>query len=254
MKLIDSHSHINLKDFKEDMDDVLKRVKENLEFIINIGYDLRTSRESSKLSKDNENIYSTIGVHPHDASTYNTLVEEEFEKMILENDKIAAIGEIGLDYYRDLSPRDIQKEVFERQLTLAEKLKKPVVIHCRDAYKDTIDILKKYKNIEGIMHSYAGSYETAEIIMDRFYFSFSGPVTFKNASTLKEVVKKMPLNKILVETDCPYLTPEPYRGKRNEPSYVEYVAKEIARIKGVTFEEIVRITNENTKKAFKIRG
>lgn len=251
MKLIDSHSHINLDDFKKDFDDLLKKTEENLEFIINIGYDLKTSKESVNLSKKYDFIYATVGVHPHDAITYNTLVEEELIELS-KSPKVLAIGEIGLDYYRDHSPRDVQQEVFRKQLKLAVKLDKPVVIHCRDAYDDTLNILNEFKDVKGIMHSYSGSYEFAKRLMDRFYFSISGPVTFKNAKNVKDMVKAMPIEKLLVETDAPYLTPMPYRGQRNEPSYVEYVASEIAIIKEMDLEDVIRITNENTKKAFRI--
>ena len=135
---------------------------------------------------------------------------------------------------------------------MAEKLKKPVVIHCRDAYEDTINILKEYKNINGIFHSYSGSYDTAKLLIDRFYFSISGPVTFKNARNIKEIVEKLPIEKILIETDSPYLTPEPFRGKRNEPCYVEYVAKTVASIKSIDYQEVIDITTLNARRAFKI--
>ncbi len=249
MKLIDTHCHINLKDFNEDFGDVIERIETRLESVINVGFDLKSSEESVKLSNKYESIYATVGIHPHDASTYDGFAEARLRELA-KNPKVLAIGEIGLDYYRNLSPKEIQKEVFKKQIELALEIGKPVVIHCRDAYEDTINILKEYKNIKGIMHSYSGSYETAKILMDRFYFSISGPVTFKNAVTLREMVEKLPIEKILVETDSPYLTPEPFRGKRNEPCYVEYVAKMVAEIKGVSYDEIIKITNENTKKAF----
>ncbi len=249
MKLIDTHCHINLKDFNEDFGDVIERIETRLESVINVGFDLKSSEESVKLSNKYESIYATVGIHPHDASTYDGFAEARLRELA-KNPKVLAIGEIGLDYYRNLSPKEIQKEVFKKQIELALEIGKPVVIHCRDAYEDTINILKEYKNIKGIMHSYSGSYETAKILMDRFYFSISGPVTFKNAVTLREMVEKLPIEKILVETDSPYLTPEPFRGKRNEPCYVEYVAKMVAEVKGVSYDEIIKITNENTKKAF----
>ncbi len=249
MKLIDTHCHINLKDFNEDFGDVIERIETRLESVINVGFDLKSSEESVKLSNKYESIYATVGIHPHDASTYDGFAEARLRELA-KNPKVLAIGEIGLDYYRNLSPKEIQKEVFKKQIELALEIGKPVVIHCRDAYEDTINILKEYKNIKGIMHSYSGSYETAKILMDRFYFSISGPVTFKNAVTLREMVEKLPIEKILVETDSPYLTPEPFRGKRNEPCYVEYVAKMVAEIKGISYDEIIKITNENTKKAF----
>ena len=251
MKLIDTHCHINLKDFNEDFSDVIERIEARLEKVINVGFDLKSSEESVKIANKYSFICAAVGVHPHDASTYDGIVENKIRELA-KNPKVLAIGEIGLDYYRNLSPKEIQKEVFKKQIELAIELDKPVVIHCRDAYEDTINILKEYKNVKGVMHSYSGSYETAKILMDRFYFSISGPVTFKNAVTLKEMVSKLPLDRILVETDSPYLTPEPFRGKRNEPCYVEYVAKMVAEIKGISYDEIIKIANENTKKAFRI--
>ena len=253
MKLIDTHCHINLKDFDEDFGDVAERIETRLEKVINVGFDLKSSEESVALADKYGFIYATVVIHPHDATDYDGLVEEKLRKLA-KNQKVLAIGEIGLDYYRNLSPKEIQKEVFRKQIELAIEINKPVVIHCRDAYEDTINILKEYKEVKGILHSYSGSYETAKILMDRFYFSISGPVTFKNATSLREMVSKLPIEKILVETDSPYLTPAPFRGKRNEPCYVEYVAKMVAEIKGVTYEEIVKITNENTKRAFEMEA
>ena len=214
MKGVDTHCHINLKDYSEDFEDVIERIEKRLDFVINIGFDLKSSEESLELAEKYSFIYAAIGVHPNDALTYNDSIEKQLEEMA-KNKKVAAIGEIGLDYYRDYTPKDVQKNVFRKQLELAEKLKKPVVIHCRDAYEDTINILKEYKNINGIFHSYSGSYDTAKLLIDRFYFSISGPVTFKNARNIKEIVEKLPIEKILIETDSPYLTPEPFRGKRN---------------------------------------
>lgn len=251
MKGVDTHCHINLKDYSEDFEDVIERIEKRLDFVINIGFDLKSSEESLELAEKYSFIYAAIGVHPNDALTYNDSIEKQLEEMA-KNKKVAAIGEIGLDYYRDYTPKDVQKNVFRKQLELAEKLKKPVVIHCRDAYEDTINILKEYKNINGIFHSYSGSYDTAKLLIDRFYFSVSGPVTFKNARNIKEIVEKLPIEKILIETDSPYLTPEPFRGKRNEPCYVEYVAKTVASIKSIDYQEVIDITTLNARRAFKI--
>lgn len=251
MKPVDTHCHITDKDYNHDREKIIEDMREKLEFAVNVGYDLKTSEQSLALAEKYPFIYATAGVHPHDAKSYNTMVEERFEEM-LKSPKIVAVGEIGLDYYRDLSPRDIQKDVFERQLNLAARYNKPVVIHCRDAYGDTVDILKKHSGIRGIMHSYGGSYETAREIMDRFYFSISGPVTFKNAVNVREMVAKIPIERLLIETDAPYLTPEPNRGKRNEPIFVEFVGRMVAQVKGVSYEEVCRITTENAKKVFGI--
>lgn len=251
MKLIDAHCHINLDDFKDDFNEVIERISKKLEFVVNIGFDMKSSLESVELAEKYDFIYSAIGIHPNEAKEYSDEVEKKLIKLA-ENKKVLAIGEIGLDYYREGAPRDLQKEVFKKQLELAIKLDKPVVIHCRDAYGDALDILNEYKEVRGIMHSYSGSYEFAKNLMDRFYFSISGPVTFKNAKNVKNMVKELPIERIMVETDSPYLTPTPYRGKRNEPIFVEYVAREIADRKNMKYEEVKEITNKNTKKAFEI--
>lgn len=251
MKPADTHCHITDEDFNNDINEVIEKIRNNLAFAVNVGYDLKTSEKSLDLAEKYNFIYATVGIHPHDAGSYNIEIEKKIEEM-LKSDRVKAVGEIGLDYYRDLSPRDVQKEVFEKQLNLAKRYNKPVVIHCRDAYGDTVEILKRYKDVVGVMHSYGGSFETANEIIERFYFSISGPVTFKNAVNLREVVKKIPIERLLVETDSPYLTPEPYRGRRNEPAYVEYVAKMVAHIKGMTYEEVCRITTENARRAFNI--
>ncbi|MGM0508849.1 MAG: TatD family hydrolase [Fusobacteriota bacterium] len=251
MKLIDAHSHIDDKRFSKDFDEVMERAKNELEFFVNIGVDLETSKRSIEFAKNYSYVYATVGVHPHDVKNYNALLEEQLEELA-KNKEVLAIGEIGLDYYKDYSPRDVQRDVFRKQLEMAMRVDKPVVIHMREATEDTVKILEEYSGVRGIIHSYSGSAETAERLKDRFYFSISGPVTFKNATRLREVVKSLPLDRILVETDCPYLTPEPNRGKRNEPSYVKYVAKKVADIHGIELEELIKITNINTKKAYEI--
>ncbi|BDU49753.1 TatD family hydrolase [Haliovirga abyssi] len=251
MKLIDAHCHINLDEFKDDFNEVVERINKKLEFAVNIGFDMKTSLESVELAKKYDFIYSAIGIHPNEAKEYSDEVEKKLIKLA-ENPKVLAIGEIGLDYYREGAPRDLQKDVFRKQIELAIKLDKPILIHCRDAYGDTFDILNEYKEARGIMHSYSGSYEFAKKLMDRFYFSISGPVTFKNAKNVKEMVRELPIERIMVETDSPYLTPTPYRGKRNEPIFVEYVAREVADLKNMKYEEVKDITNKNTKKAFEI--
>lgn len=177
------------------------------------------------------------------------------KNIALTNDKVIAIGEIGLDYHWDKSPKDIQKEVFRKQIQLAKEVNKPIVIHTRDAMEDTIKILQEEKASEvgGIMHSFSGSVESMKIMLkEDFYISLGGPVTFKNAKTPKEVAKACPLDKLLIETDCPYLTPTPYRGKRNEPAYVHYVAQEIADLREMTYEQLTKQTFNNACKLFRI--
>lgn len=249
MKLIDSHCHIDNERFDEDRAEILKRIEENLEFAVNIGYDLASSKESVKLAEENEFIYAVVGIHPTDIAGYDDELEREIEELA-KHPKVLAIGEIGLDYHWMTEPKERQQEVFRRLMEVARRAGKPVVIHTRDAIHDTLEILKEYEDIKGIVHCYPGSYESALEVMNNYYFGVGGVITFKNSKKLKEAVEKIPLERLIIETDCPYLTPEPYRGKRNEPMYVEYVARTIAEIKEVSYEEVVRITNENTKKAY----
>ena len=253
MKLVDTHAHIYDKKFSSDFDEVMNRIDEELEFIVSIGYDLESSKKSVELSNKYKNIYAVIGFHPTDISLYSDKARNELIELA-KNPKVVAIGEIGLDYYWMKDPKEKQKEIFRKQMELACELALPVVIHTRDAIEDTVEILEEYKNIGGILHCYPGSYETATKLMDRYCFGIGGVVTFKNNRVTKETVEKLPLEKIVIETDCPYLTPEPFRGKRNEPVYVKYVADEIAEIKGVTVEEVIIATTENAKKIYNIKN
>ena len=251
MKLVDTHCHLDNEKFDEDRLEVIERIKENLEFCVNIGYDLASSKKSLELAKEYDFIYAVIGVHPIDIAEYSEEVEKELE-ILGKNPKVVAIGEIGLDYHWMTEPKEVQQERFKKQLELAEKLNKPVVIHTRDAMEDTVNILKEYPNITGVIHCYPGSLETAKQLVDRFYLGIGGTLTFKNSKKAVEVVKDIPLDRIVIETDCPYLTPEPFRGKRNEPIYVEYVAKKIAEIKEISVEDVTKITTENAKKLYRI--
>lgn len=254
---IDSHVHLDDSRFDLDRDNLIRTLKDNkIELVINIGADEDSSERSVELADRYENIYAVVGVHPHSAKDLEGRDLSSIIKM-LENDKVVAIGEIGLDYYYDNSPRDIQKKWFKEQINLALRLNKPVVIHSRDADKDTFDIIKsgvEEGGLTGVMHCYSGSVELAkEYLKLGFYISLGGPVTFKNARVPKEVAKEVALDRLLIETDCPYLSPEPYRGKRNEPMFVSYVAEEIAKIKGISIEEVAEVTTQNAKKLFGIK-
>ena len=252
MKLADTHAHIYDKQFKPDFDEIIDRISKELEFIVSIGYDLESSEKSVNLAEKYPFIYGVVGVHPTDIKKYNDAVERKLEELA-GNEKVVAIGEIGLDYHWMEDPKEIQEEIFRRQMELSRRVGLPVVIHTRDAMEDTVKILEDYKDIGGIMHCYPGSYETAEKLIDRYYFGIGGVVTFKNNKVTKETVKKLPIEKIVIETDCPYLTPEPFRGKRNEPVYVRYIAEEIARIKEMSLEKVIEITTENAKKVYNIK-
>ena len=251
MKLIDSHAHLNNEQFDEDRDEVLNRIKDELEFAVNIGYDLPSSKISVEYANKYDFIYGVVGVHPVDIEGYSEEVERELEELA-KNEKILAVGEIGLDYYWMSQPKEVQQAGFRKQMELARRIGKPVVIHSRDAMEDTLKILKEFPDVGGIFHCYPGSVDSAKEVIDRFYLGIGGVLTFKNAKKLVEVVKDTPLDRLILETDCPYMAPVPNRGKRNEPIYVKYVAEKIAELKEISFEEVARITNENTKKAYKM--
>lgn len=252
MKIFDTHTHIYDTKFNEDFDDVMKRIKEEMYGIASIGFDFESSKKSVELSNKYDFVYAVIGVHPVDIKKYNDDIENKLINIALNEKKVVAIGEIGLDYYWMADPKEVQKEGFKRQLELARKVNLPVVIHTRDALQDTLDILKEYNDIGGILHCYPGSYESARPFLDRYYIGIGGTVTFKNNKKTKELVKDIDLKHIVIETDCPYLTPVPYRGKRNEPVYTTFVAKEIAKIKEIDVQEVIDITTENAKKIYNI--
>ena len=253
--LFDSHAHLDDEKFADDREAVIARAKENgVTHIINIGADMESSARSVALASQHESIYAAVGVHPHEAEK---VVAADYDQLAewTELDKVVAIGEIGLDYYYDLSPRDLQKEVFIRQLDVARQMHMPIVIHDRDAHGDTMAILKREgKGLIGVVHCFAGSLEMAnELIKMGWYIGCDGPVTFKNAAKLPEIMTKIPLERLLIETDSPYLTPVPLRGKRNEPAYVRFVAEHIAALRGISGEELAKVTTKNVCDLFHIK-
>ena len=249
-KIIDTHTHIYDKQFENDFDDVMKRIEDELEGIVSIGFDLESSLKSIELANRYSFVNAVIGVHPVDIKKYNDKVEKELERLALTEKKVVAIGEIGLDYHWMEDPKDVQIAGFRKQMELAERVKKPVVIHTREALQDTLDVLRDYRNVGGILHCYPGSLEAAKPFLDRYYLGIGGTLTFKNNKKTKELVKELPLEKIVLETDCPYLTPVPFRRKRNEPIYTKYVAEEVARIKEISVEQVIKVTTENAKKIY----
>lgn len=250
----DTHAHLDDSQFSEDRDAVIRRARDvGVTTIINVGCTESSSKESVSIASKYPFIYAAIGIHPHDVKdcsdkTWDNLIQ------LAQNPKVVAWGEIGLDYYRDLSPRDIQRKVFVQQLELADEMGLPVIIHNRESHGDMLDIVKKHPpKFGGVFHSYSGSWEMAEELLRLgFYLSFSGPLTFKNAKNIVEVAARVPEDRFVVETDCPYLTPEPYRGKRNEPSYVLEVIRKVADIKGIPSERAMQLAVENAKKLFYI--
>ena len=257
---IDSHAHIDGLEYDADREEVIARAHAaGVHTILNVGTGDPHSdafERAVSLAETHTSLYAAVGVHPHDAKLYDDAAEAKIKSLIESSPRVIAWGEIGLDFYYDNSPRDIQREVFGRQLRAARECKLPVVIHTREADDDTIEILRsEYGGAErgGIMHCFGGSLNLAHVAMDLgFLVSFSGNITFKKAQNIRDVAKEVPLNRLLIETDCPYLTPIPYRGHRNEPSRVVEVARCLAGIHGVSLEEIARATTANFKEIFRI--
>lgn len=255
MNVFDTHAHLNDEAYDTDQDEMIQRARQaGITLIVNIGFNLTSSLESIDLADRYDLIYASVGIHPHDAAEAGPGYLEELQKMA-RHPKVVAIGEIGLDYYRDLSPRPVQRQVFLEQIALAKKLQKPIIIHDRDAHGDMMDILRKEKlgPAGGVMHCYSGSWEMArELLAMGFYLSIAGPVTFPNAAKLKDVAARVPPDRLLIETDAPYLTPMPYRGRRNEPAHILYTAAEIARLRGMEIEDLAQMCAENGRKLFRI--
>ncbi|KON66600.1 MULTISPECIES: TatD family hydrolase [Peribacillus] len=253
--LFDTHVHVNAEQFNEDLEDVIERAQEaGVNNMVVVGFDRPTITRAMELIETYDFMYAAVGWHPVDAID---MTEEDLKwiEELSSHPKVVAIGEMGLDYHWDKSPKAIQMEVFRKQIRLAKKVGLPIIIHNREATADIVNILKEEEASEvgGIMHCFSGSAETAmECIDMNFYISLGGPVTFKNAKKPKEVAAAVPLDRLLIETDCPYLAPHPYRGKRNEPSYVKLVAEQIAEIKQLSVEEVSQATTDNAKKLFGI--
>jgi len=261
-RFVDSHCHLNFDTFDRDRNKVVQNARENgIVKIVNPGIDIGTSKDALKYSIDFPEVYAAIGVHPNSGSswTFNTLPEL---KRLAKEQKVVAIGEIGLDYYRNYAPREIQHSIFQQQLDLAADLGLPVIIHNREAFEEILNILQDWhnnlkKNVlkladnPGVMHSYSGSLDMAEALVAlNFKIGITGPITFRNSQILQSVVKSMPLESLLIETDSPYLTPYPYRGIRNEPANVRIVAEKIAELKGFTIDKVANVTTEVANNLF----
>lgn len=254
-KIFDSHSHYDDEAFDDDRENVLKELHDNgVINIMNCASSYESIDKVCNIVNNHEFIYGALGIHPENADEYNDAVLKEIKEKIINNKKIVAVGEIGLDYYWDENPeRETQKEVFRKHMQLAEELNLPVIIHSREAHADTLEIMKEYPKVNGVVHCFSGSVEIAkECIKLGYYIGITGVVTFKNAKKVVEVVKEVPIDKLLVETDCPYMAPEPNRGKRNQSDYIQYVIEKIAEIKQMDPLEINRKVNENTYKLFEI--
>ena len=256
MKIFETHSHYDDSAFDEDRDVLFAEMfsqEGNIESLINVGASLRGCRESLELATQYENVYAAIGVHPEDIEALNDKEYAWLKENAISNSKVVAIGEIGLDYHYPEPGKELQRECFRRQLRIAAEVGKPVIIHSRDACADTLECMKREhaENIGGVIHCYSYTKEAAKDFLDMgFYFGIGGVVTFKNARKLVETVEYLPIEKILLETDCPYMAPEPNRGKRNDSRYIKYIAEKIAQIKGMDVQEVIDITNQNAKTLF----
>ncbi|MBD2848325.1 TatD family hydrolase [Paenibacillus sp. IB182496] len=253
--LFDTHAHLDSHKFDADREEAIARARAaGVERIINVGFNRETIPSTMELIDTYPFMYAAIGWHPTD--THEMKPEDlTWIAELCRHEKVVAIGEIGLDYHWDTSPKEVQQQAFREQIRLARSLDKPIVIHNRDAHEDVVRILKEEhaETIGGVMHCFSGSWEIAKMCLDlNFFISFGGPLTFKNARVPKEVMKRVPIDRMLIETDAPYLAPHPYRGKRNEPAYVSLVAQTAAEIKGKSVEEISKITFQNAERCFRL--
>ncbi len=254
--LIDSHAHLQWEDFGSDIDEVVKNGSNvGVKVIINVGYDFKACKKTLELADRHDGLYAAIGIHPHNAKSLNKNILQSLRELS-QHSKVVAIGEIGLDYFRNLSPREMQRNAFEAQINLADELNLPIVVHSRDAQSETLEILSKNKNKikDGVMHCFSGSLETAERCLKLgLKISLAGPITFPNAYKLHDIVRKTSLDNILLETDCPWLAPQPKRGKRNEPAFLIYTANKISELKQIPLADVASITSQNTKRLFHIK-
>ena len=254
--LIDSHAHLEMPEFKGDLEEVIQRAKASgVACIFTVGTERKDWKRALHIANSHPSIYAILGVHPHNAKEIDDQTYSEL-RVLCQGEKVKAYGEIGLDFFRNLSPPEIQRKRFREQIVLAKELRLPIVIHDRDAHQETEEILMSEKAGEygGIIHCFSGNYEMAKKCLDMgFHISVPGSITFKNAERFQDIVKRLPLESILVETDAPYLSPVPFRGKRNEPSYVRYTAEKIAEIKKISFEEVAEVTSENALRVFRLK-
>ncbi len=255
MHLFDTHAHILDDQFKEDLDQVIRNIYDNMALVVNIGCNLEDCPRTVALAEQYDKVYAAVGLHPEDVKTYTP---EGWDMIcrLAEHPKVVGIGETGLDYYWDTSTKDAQKVLFEQHIDLAKQLHKPLVIHDREAHGDTLEILKRTnaKEVGGILHAFSGSVEMAmEVIKLGFYIGLGGPVTFKNARKAVEVAQAIPLEYLVIETDCPYMAPVPFRGKRNEPMLVQHTATKIAELRGISVEELIESTYQNGKRIYGIK-
>ena len=252
--LFDTHAHMDDRAFDTDREELLRSLPEQgLELVMNPGCSLASSRNASRLSQEYDYLYAAVGSHPDAADEVNEEVLEEYRKLCKLNPKIKAIGEIGLDYHYEDIPRELQLKAFRAQMALAKELGLPAIVHERDAHEDGMAVVREFPEVTGVFHCYSGSAEMARQLVDKgWYIGFTGVLTFKNARKAVEVAASIPLERIVLETDCPYMAPEPFRGKRNHPGYLYRMAEKLAEIRGMSVEEIHAITVENGRRLYRI--
>ena len=252
--LFDTHAHLNDRAFDNDREDLLRDLpQQGISLLMNAGCDLQSSRECAAMAEKYPYIYAAVGSHPDAADEVCDTVLEEYRKLCKQNDKIKAIGEIGLDYHYEDIPRELQKKAFIAQMELAQELDLPVIVHEREAHQDGMDIVRQFPKVTGVFHCYSGSAEMAKQLVDMgWYIGFTGVLTFKNARRAVETAESIPIERIVLETDCPYMAPTPFRGKRNDPGYLYRMAEQLAQIRGRSVEEIHEITVENGKRLYRI--
>jgi len=256
--LFDTHAHLHFPELAADLDAVLERARAaGVVGMVTIGTDRETNPAAVALAERLDDVHATVGIHPHDAARATEADFEAMERLARESPKVVALGEMGLDFFRDLSPRDVQEAVFRRQLALARRLHKPVVVHCRDAHPETLAILAEegVGEVGGVMHCFSADVEVAGRCLDLgLSISLAGPVTYKNARALPEVARFVPADRLVVETDCPFLPPHPHRGQRNEPAWVAITAARVAELRGVTPAALGETTTENARRLFRIHS
>ena len=252
--LFDTHAHMDDRAFREDRDVLLKGLSEKgVGLVMNPGCSLESSKNAVALAEKYDFVYAAVGSHPDAADEVNEEVLEEYRKLCKLSPKVKAIGEIGIDYHYEDIPRDLQLKAFRMQMELARELDMPVIVHEREAHEDGMAVVKEFPQVKGVFHCYSGSAEMARQLVDLgWYIGFTGVLTFKNARRAVETAASIPLERIVLETDCPYMAPEPFRGKRNDPGYIFRMAEKLAEIRGLSVEEVQRITTENGKRLYRI--
>ena len=252
--LFDTHAHLNDPAFDADRESLMASLAEKgVGLVMNAGCSLESSRQIVAMAEDYPWLYASVGSHPDSADEVNDAVLEEYRKLCKLSPKVKAIGEIGLDYYYEDIPREIQRNAFREQMALARELDVPVIVHEREAHEDGMAVVKEFPTVKGVFHCYSGSAEMARQLVDMgWYIGFTGVLTFKNARKAVETAQAIPLDRIVLETDCPYMAPEPFRGRRNDPGYLHRMAEKLAELRGVSVEEVCRITTENGKRLYRI--